>query len=189
MAISSSGFTLQKLYIAPNDIVSTNQIINYKFISQFKVQGFSQNPNFSNYSLSRGFNFQRNSNDPDVFELKCSGKNYIQPVFEEPRIDHGSGDDGGDGRLGSGGGGGGSDDGGGGVEGGDDYDEKEFGPVVKFDEVMREAEKRGATLPSDIVEAAKTTGIRSLLLSRYLELEVENAVSFLFYDNYFLLIA
>lgn len=54
---------------------------------------------------------------------------------------------------------------------GDDEDEKEFGPIVKFDEVMRETEKMNATLPSDFLEAAKTTGIRKLLLDRYLELQ------------------
>ncbi|CAH8283792.1 unnamed protein product [Eruca vesicaria subsp. sativa] len=47
--------------------------------------------------------------------------------------------------------------------GGEDYEEKEFGPLLKFEEVMRETEARGATLP-----AAKTFGIRKLILLRYL---------------------
>ncbi|KAK9682705.1 hypothetical protein RND81_10G090700 [Saponaria officinalis] len=66
------------------------------------------------------------------------------------------------------------DSGGGGGDGGDGEGEeegKEFGPLLKFEDVMRETEKRGVTLPSDILEAAKTTGIRELLLMRYLDLQ------------------
>ncbi|WOL09797.1 protein RETICULATA-RELATED 1, chloroplastic [Canna indica] len=77
------------------------------------------------------------------------------------------------------GGGGGNDDGRGGGGGGggdegsgeDDRDEVEFGPVLKFDEVIREIEARGVTLPPDMLEAAKSTGIRRLLLDRFLELQ------------------
>ncbi|KAJ4982142.1 hypothetical protein NE237_032979 [Protea cynaroides] len=70
-----------------------------------------------------------------------------------------------------GGGGGGGDSGGGGGNEEDDHEEKEFGPVVKFEEVMKEAEARGVTLPSDMLEAAKTIGIRRVLLERYLDLQ------------------
>lgn len=63
--------------------------------------------------------------------------------------------------------------GGNGGEGdGEDYEEKEFGPLLKFEEVMKETEARGATLPSDMLEAAKTYGIRKVLLLRYLDLQV-----------------
>lgn len=64
--------------------------------------------------------------------------------------------------------------GGGGGGGGDydDYEEAEFGPIMKFDEVMKEAEARGATLPPDMLEAAKSIGIRKLLLLRYLDSQV-----------------
>ncbi|CAF2094880.1 unnamed protein product [Brassica napus] len=76
---------------------------------------------------------------------------------------------------GGGGGGGGNggfnNGGGGGDDGGEDYEEKEFGPLLKFEEVMRETEARGATLPSDMLEAAKTFGIRKLILLRYLDLQ------------------
>ncbi|GLT63810.1 hypothetical protein SLA2020_363440 [Shorea laevis] len=64
--------------------------------------------------------------------------------------------------------------GGGGGEGGgdeDEYEEREFGPLLKFEDVMREAEAKGVSLPSDVMEAAKSTGIRKLFLSRYLELQ------------------
>ncbi|KAG2296388.1 hypothetical protein Bca52824_043057 [Brassica carinata] len=78
----------------------------------------------------------------------------------------GDGFNGGDGN-----GGGGDGDGNGGDDGEEDYEEKEFGPVLKFEEVMRETEARGAKLPSDMLEAAKTFGIRKLLLLRYLDLQ------------------
>uniref|UniRef100_A0A1J3FUZ6 Protein RETICULATA, chloroplastic n=1 Tax=Noccaea caerulescens TaxID=107243 RepID=A0A1J3FUZ6_NOCCA len=78
----------------------------------------------------------------------------------------------GDGFNGSDGNNGGFNNGGGGGSGGgEDYEEKEFGPILKFEEVMRETEARGATLPSDMLEAAKTFGIRKLLLLRYLDLQ------------------
>ncbi|CAK9323297.1 unnamed protein product [Citrullus colocynthis] len=65
--------------------------------------------------------------------------------------------------------------GGGGGEGGDDSrgdkEEEEFGPIMKFEEVMKEVESRGVALPSDMLEAAKSEGIRKLLLLRYLEMQ------------------
>lgn len=87
-----------------------------------------------------------------------------------PKIDNGSGgggnDDGGNGKfLGGGGGGGGGNEGG-------DPEEEEFGPIMKFEEVLRETEARGATLPLDMLEAAKSVGIRKVLLLRYLDLQV-----------------
>lgn len=81
----------------------------------------------------------------------------------------------GDGFNGSDGNGGVNNGGGGGNGGegdGEDYEEKEFGPLLKFEEVMKETEARGATLPSDMLEAAKTYGIRKVLLLRYLDLQV-----------------
>ncbi|PON59923.1 Protein RETICULATA-related [Parasponia andersonii] len=71
------------------------------------------------------------------------------------------------GRGGEGGGGGGS----GGDDNGDDHEEEEFGPILKFEEVMKETQARGATLPSDMLEAAKSVGIRKVLLLRYLDLQ------------------
>ncbi|XVE79329.1 hypothetical protein DITRI_Ditri14bG0049400 [Diplodiscus trichospermus] len=73
-------------------------------------------------------------------------------------------------------GGGGGDNGGGdsfGGGGGEDGDEeeREFGPILKFEEVMKEAEARGVKLPSDMMESAKSTGIRKLFLLRYLDLQ------------------
>ncbi|RRT45279.1 hypothetical protein B296_00045149 [Ensete ventricosum] len=79
---------------------------------------------------------------------------------------NGAGDDGGTGDRAGGGGGG--DEG----DGEDGSDEAEFGPVMKFEEVIRETEARGASLPPDLLEAAKSIGIRRVLLSRYLDLQV-----------------
>ncbi|CAI9760793.1 unnamed protein product [Fraxinus pennsylvanica] len=71
---------------------------------------------------------------------------------------------GGNGKFSGGGGGGGN-------EGGDDKEEEELGPILKFEEVIRETEARGATLPVDMLEAAKSVGIRKVLLLRYLDLQ------------------
>lgn len=57
------------------------------------------------------------------------------------------------------------------ADNGGDEEEDEFGPLLKFEDVMREAEARGATLPADMIEAAKSVGIRKLLLLRYLDLQ------------------
>lgn len=78
---------------------------------------------------------------------------------------------GGNGSFGSGGAGDGGDGGSGGGGDGDDKEEGEFGPMLKYDEVLRETEARGVTLPFDMLEAAKTVGIPKLLLLRYLDLE------------------
>ncbi|KAF2321701.1 hypothetical protein GH714_001619 [Hevea brasiliensis] len=42
---------------------------------------------------------------------------------------------------------------------------------MRFEEVMKEAETRGVKLPADMVEAAKTTGIREMFVLRYMELQ------------------
>ncbi|KAJ4837883.1 hypothetical protein Tsubulata_043902 [Turnera subulata] len=91
----------------------------------------------------------------------------IAVLKSEGNADTGGGSDG-DGGNGKHPGGGG---GGGGGEGEEDYEEEEFGPILKFEEVKKETEARGITLPPDMLEAAKTVGIREVLLLRYLELQ------------------
>ncbi|GKV10059.1 hypothetical protein SLEP1_g21478 [Rubroshorea leprosula] len=93
----------------------------------------------------------------------------------EAEIDN-NGGDGGNGKANNGGNGKANNGGRGGGDGsgddeGDDQDEKEFGPILKFEEVMKEIEARGASLPSDMLEAAKSVGIRKVLLLRYLDLQ------------------
>jgi hypothetical protein len=77
---------------------------------------------------------------------------------------------GGNGKYPNGRGGGGG--GGGNGDGEDGEEEEEFGPIMKFEEVMKETEARGASLPLDMLEAAKSVGIRKVLLLRYLDLQV-----------------
>ncbi|GMJ15492.1 hypothetical protein HRI_005218400 [Hibiscus trionum] len=76
-----------------------------------------------------------------------------------------------DGDGGDGGDNGGDSFGGGGDGGRDDGEEREFGPILKFEEVMKEAEAKGVKLPSDMMDAAKSCGIRKLFLQRYLDLQ------------------
>lgn len=76
---------------------------------------------------------------------------------------------GGNGRFRRAGGGDGDGDGDG--DGRDDREEEEFGVLLKFDEVIREAEARGVSLPRDMLEAAKTIGIRKDHLLRYFDLQ------------------
>lgn len=87
-------------------------------------------------------------------------------TFSDLEIDD-DGSNGGNGDSGGNNGYGGDDDG---EE--EEEEEKEFGPLVKFDEVMKETERRGITLPEDMSEAAKSVGIRKLFLLRYLDLQV-----------------
>ncbi|CAE6115279.1 unnamed protein product [Arabidopsis arenosa] len=95
----------------------------------------------------------------------------------EPELDDGDGGDengnndgGGNGGNG-GGGGGGEGEGDDGEDEADKAEEKEFGPILKFEEVMKETERRGITLPEDMLEAAKSVGLRKLFLLRYLDLQ------------------
>ncbi|GMP88674.1 hypothetical protein CsSME_00040572 [Camellia sinensis var. sinensis] len=113
-----------------------------------------------------------NRRDKDVFRFKCiSSDSAAKTITVLPdstlKTDNGStgggGSFGGDGRFPSGGGGGDGEE--------NDEDEEEFGQVMKYEEAMREIELRGASLPSDMLEAAKTMGLRRLVLTRYLDLQ------------------
>ncbi|KAG8376956.1 hypothetical protein BUALT_Bualt09G0118000 [Buddleja alternifolia] len=98
-------------------------------------------------------------------DVKVMERNYVSVPGDGGVCNDGSG---GNGKFSGGGGGGG---GGGGDDSGEDYEEKEFGPLLKFEEVIRETEARGATLPADMLEAAKTIGLRKVFLLRYLDLQ------------------
>ncbi|KGN46908.1 protein RETICULATA-RELATED 1, chloroplastic [Cucumis sativus] len=86
----------------------------------------------------------------------------VDDFDSESRIDGDGGVGGGGNAFGGGGGGDGN---------GDGEDEKEFGPLLKFDDVIKEADARGVRLPMDMLEAAKATGIREVFLHRYLDLQ------------------
>lgn len=118
----------------------------------------------------------------DVVSAVSDAKVAQPDVLPETRGEVGGADvddgAGGNGKFPPGGGGGGGGDGdngggGGGAEG--DEGEDEFGPILSFEQVVQEAEKRGVSLPSlpaDMVEAAKSVGIQKLLLLRYLDMQV-----------------
>ncbi|KAF7851478.1 hypothetical protein BT93_L3823 [Corymbia citriodora subsp. variegata] len=90
----------------------------------------------------------------------------VEDDYELMTDHNGNGGNGGfsNGRGGGGGGGGDGDE-------GKDKEEEEFGPILKFEEVMRETKARGVTLPPDMLEAAKSVGIRKVLLERFLDLQ------------------
>ena len=100
---------------------------------------------------------------PKLPPLSCSGPHV-------PRAATGDGSGAGTDSGGNGGkyGGGNDDDNG----GGEDYEEAEFGPLLGFNEVLRLAAARGVALPADMMEAAKESGIREVLLLRYFDLQV-----------------
>lgn len=93
--------------------------------------------------------------------------NYVPGIDGEDVL----GGNGGNGKFLGGGGTGGGGGGDGGDNEGDDKEEEEFGPIMKFEEVIKETEGRGARLPMDMLEAAKSIGIRKVLLLRYLDLQ------------------
>lgn len=106
-----------------------------------------------------------------------AGKNLkiVEDDYELVTDHNGNGGDGFDGNGGNGGfsnGRGGHGGGGGGGDEGNDKEEEEFGPIMKFEEVMRETKARGASLPPDMLEAAKSVGLRKVLLERFLDLQV-----------------
>lgn len=172
MSVGSSNF-ISHFYGTTLNETNLSRQWNCNFVRVCKAVGFSQTKDavrVTNLYLSNQCN--------DAFLVKCYNEKSTKTVSipDDNEVLEGSGDDNGkippeNGDYGRGGGGGGG-------EGGDE-DEKEFGPLLKFEDVMRETEKHGATLPSDLLEAAKTTGIRELILMRYLELQV------LFSTHYF----
>lgn len=125
-------------------------------------------------------------NNVNIFRFKCTGgsdsartPSALLEDVDEPKLDDG-GEGGGKGRFSSGGGGGGGDGG----ENDGDGDEEEFGPIMKFEDVAREAEKRGVNLPDDMLEAAKTMGLRRLVLTRYLDLQVKMCLFLFIHISY-----
>ncbi|BBH05079.1 reticulata-related 1, partial [Prunus dulcis] len=126
----------------------------------------------SRHSSFRNRRFYLNCAGSDATFVAEQNGNFTvaEARVSEPRIDgSGGGNDGGDGGDSFGGGGrGGEGEGDGGDKGGEG---DEFGPLLKFDEVMKESKARGVKLPQDMVEAAKTTGLREVFLQRYLDLQ------------------
>ncbi|KAL8097993.1 protein RETICULATA-RELATED 1, chloroplastic-like [Apium graveolens] len=142
------------------------------FPGGFEALGCLRNPISAKADLS-GYGPSYNLVGKRVSEVKCSNSQFESNMIENLEDDFvlkASDASGGDGYTRGGGG----NDNGGGDDGGGEEDEdgeNEFGPIMKFEEVMKEAEKRGATLPTDMLEVAKATGLRSLILTRYLDLQ------------------
>ncbi|KAF8397386.1 hypothetical protein HHK36_016299 [Tetracentron sinense] len=123
------------------------------------------------------------SSGPTITVLKEGGEVSIAKDFvvletsPTPNTDNGGvggdsfGSGGGNGKVPFGGGGGGGGSGSGDDHEEDDNEEEELGPIMKFKEVIKETEARGASLPSDMLEAAKTVGIRKVHLLRFLDLQ------------------
>lgn len=110
---------------------------------------------------------------PPRLVFRCSKSDAKADLISEPRkpgadpelIIDGSGSGGSKDSNGEGGGGGGGGD-------GDGENEEEFGPLMKYADIMRETEARGAKLPADMFEAAETIGLPKVILERYLDLQV-----------------
>ncbi|KAK2980060.1 hypothetical protein RJ640_028789, partial [Escallonia rubra] len=148
MALYSPSFVLSKQINPPNDAFSLPQPAAGHVTFELRVSASSQ---FG----GRPF-----------FKVQCSKSDTVAVKADTvPVTDNGGGRDDGNGRLPPGDGG----DGGGEEE--DDGGEEEFGPIMKFEAVMEEVKSRGASLPVDMLEAAKVTGLRRLILMRYLDLQ------------------
>lgn len=98
--------------------------------------------------------------------------NQLRHEKGEDAIGGCSGGSGGNGEFPPGGGGAGNGGDGNDGHGPDDEGDEEGTSVLKFEEVMKEAEARGVNLPPDMYEAAKTVGIQKVLFENYLNLQV-----------------
>ncbi|CAN0900450.1 Protein RETICULATA-RELATED 1, chloroplastic [Linum grandiflorum] len=127
----------------------------------------------SQWQCSPSASFRRGINCAKSDSAANSMKDTL--TSDVSRLDDGGGR--GDGFGGNGGSPGGGADGFGGNGGspgdgdGDNREENEFGPILKFDDVIRETNARGAKLPADMLAAAETIGIREKFLLRYLDLQ------------------
>lgn len=135
---------------------------------QMRLVAMSSNMSESSAELQSGVASSVERKEGNVGSV---GKD-VKVLENDYEIKTGSDGNGGNGRFNNGGGGGGGSGGGNGDDSEqNDYEEREFGPILKFEEVMKEVEARGASLPSDMFEAAKSVGIRKLLLLRYFDLQ------------------
>lgn len=172
MSICPSSFKASHLHNNVSNLSTARCQILHDYVFSVRV-GKSASP-VNIKAVTRVANSGHWRRENNVFRVKgfspesSSKAVSVSDYDDKPKTDAG-GSDGSNGKRppGNGGGGEGSDGG----DAGEDEDEKAFGPILKFAEVMRETERRGVSLPSDMLEAAKTTGIRELLLMRYLDLQ------------------
>ncbi|XP_074312463.1 protein RETICULATA-RELATED 1, chloroplastic-like [Silene latifolia] len=168
MAVSSFNLNLNLNLPSPlNDTVSTKTPAIPSFILQCKLSASSPRIN-TTLRITHSTRSRNKSNFVVVNSVVPDGTRVLEEV------DPPSADIGGNSPPGDNGGDGGGDGNGGGYGGGgngEDEEGMEFGALLKLEDVLRESDKVGASLPDDILQAAKTTGIREVLLMRYLELQ------------------
>ncbi|KAL6520949.1 hypothetical protein OROGR_017518 [Orobanche gracilis] len=164
--VRSRCFTSQRLIVTEYQYSSSNRSRrNVGLLCEIKRQRLrvvnTMNPEAEPQSNVAATTIITERGDTDYVakDAKIVENNYVSV----PDSENGSGCGGGNGKFPSGCGGGDNN--------GDDYEEKEFGPLLKFEEVVGETEARGAALPADMLEAAKTVGLRKVLLHRYLDLQ------------------
>lgn len=160
--MSASSLSLQLPHFATSTSKSNSAPLELRIVCSIK------NPSCGTPSAALSLR-QSSVGDRPAFPIaRCSNSESAStrapPVLEsrdEPTIGGGGGGE----HRPRGGGGGGGDHGGG------DGEEEEFGRILKYEDVVRETEARGADLPPDMLEAAKSTGLRELILQRYLDLQ------------------
>lgn len=176
MAVCSPSVAVSRISKL-TDPQSVRQWTNQNGMFETRFSCCLRYPNYQEGNSSKFvalFNLVR---DTHSFRFRCAQSDNVAKTIGvseglDRETDHrdGGGDGGGDGdgRLPAGGGG---DDDGSDDDEEHDWEEKEFGPMMKFEDVIKEAEKQGINLPLDMLEAAKATGLRKLILTRYLDLQ------------------
>ncbi|KAK9279515.1 hypothetical protein L1049_013194 [Liquidambar formosana] len=175
MAVCPSSFELSLFSKLSEDLCS-RKLCSGNPTVEIRVSGFYRNHVLQYQITPKIVCLHHSRRKNQLFKAKSVEKvisgdvaedSRVLEIGSEPETDNvGGGGGGGDGDSSAGGGGGGDDGG-----GEDDGEEEGFGPIMKFEEVMKETEARGASLPLDMLEAAKTTGIRQVILFRYLDLQ------------------
>ncbi|XP_030520671.1 protein RETICULATA-RELATED 1, chloroplastic-like [Rhodamnia argentea] len=169
--MSASSLSLRLPHFATSTSKSNSATLELRIACSIK------NPGYGTPSAALSLR-QSSVGDRPAFPIaRCANSEYastrttqVSPgVLEsgaEPTIDGGGGGggDGGEDRPRGGGGGGGD-------PGGGDGEQEELGRILKYEDVVRETEARGAELPADMLEAAKSAGLRELILQRYLDLQ------------------
>ncbi|MCO5568937.1 hypothetical protein L7F22_022640 [Adiantum nelumboides] len=114
----------------------------------------------STFEMARGLSQNR------AETVSNTAKNHAEQQIFTEAVGGDNNDNGDSGRFENGGGG---DD-----QGGDDdhaEEEKEFGRLLNSDEVASQVQAQNVSLPSDMADYARTAGMRSIILSRFIDLQ------------------
>ncbi|GMH12651.1 hypothetical protein Nepgr_014492 [Nepenthes gracilis] len=162
---SSLGLNVSRLQIHMLNEFSSTSRWSQSFVAEIRVLGNFETAAPQSKVASKVASYRHWRREKSAWKtVSVSVETEVLEKDNVVEVDDGGSDDG-NGRIPPENG-----DGGRGDEG-EDENEKEFGAVLKFEEIMRKCEKRGAILPSDMLEAAKITGIRELILTRYLDVQ------------------